>query len=43
MRLSTLLYKCLRLNNDITAVRKHHVQRRLLNKMIGRMTGKLMR
>ncbi len=43
MNLSKLLYKCLRLNNDITAVRKHRVQKRLLNKLIGRMTGKLMR
>jgi hypothetical protein len=43
MSLISMIYRALRLHNDINAVRKGRIGKRLVNKGIGRMAGKLMK
>lgn len=43
MSLKSAIYQILRLSNDIDAVRKGKAGKRLKNKIIGRVAGKLMR
>ncbi len=45
MHLKSLIYRLLRLHNDLTAIRKGSkaVGRRIGRKIVGRLAGKLMR
>jgi hypothetical protein len=39
----SMLYKALRLHNDIRAASRGQIRKRLMNKGIGRVSGKMMR
>lgn len=43
MKLKSLIYKLLRWHNDLTAIRKGRIGRRIGRKAVGRLAGKLMR
>lgn len=43
MRIKTNLYKLLRISNDINAILKGRILKRIYNKIVGRTMGKLMR
>jgi len=43
MSLKSTIYKLLRLSNDLNAIKKGRIGKRLANKAIGRAAGKLMR
>jgi hypothetical protein len=43
MSLTSSIYHVLRLRNDLNAIAKGKVGNRLVNKGIGRLTGKMMR
>lgn len=43
MNFVSAIYRALRLHNDLRAVRRGRIGKRLRNKAIGRMAGKLMR
>jgi hypothetical protein len=43
MTLKSTIYQMLRLSNDLNAIRKGKAAKRLRNKAIGRIAGRLMR
>lgn len=43
MRIKSLIYKALRISNDINAVKKGKIGQRVGRRVAGRTTGKLMR
>ncbi len=43
MSLTSFIYSLLRISNDLKAIRKGRVGKRMRNKIIGRVAGRLMR
>lgn len=43
MSIKSAIYKILRISNDIDAIRKGRIMKRLRNKAIGRIAGKMMK
>lgn len=43
MSLKSTIYKILRISNDIDAIRKGRIMKRLKNKAIGRIAGRMMK